>query len=317
MTFLLSILTPMLYLKKEELSMAVLVKAKKKQDNIAYLFILPFILMFAIYKLYPMVYGIVVSFLDRNSIKKLTSTNFVGLKNYINVLKSPTFWEALGHTFVFALVYTVFVMGFGLLFGVLFNRKFKGRTVVRTFFYMPYVTNMIAVGIIFKFLLNPTKGPINAIFRLFGVEGPQWLSSPKMALPVTAIIGGWVALAFNIITVLAAMQDIPQDLYEVADIEGASFWQRMKSVVIPMLLPTLFMLLTITLINSFKSYTTIVGLTDGGPGTATRTLSYQIYQDAFRFSKFSIASAEGVIFTGIIILVNKVFTKVRTEWEKH
>ncbi len=289
---------------------------KEKNENVAYLFILPFVLMFVIFKLYPMLYGFAVSFLDRNSIKKLTSTNFVGLQNYIKVLKSPTFWQTLGHTFVFAFVYTFFVMFFGYLFGVLFNKKFKGRTAVRTMFYMPYVTNMIAVGIVFKYLLNPTKGPINAIFRLFGNAGPKWLTSPIMALPTAAVIGGWVALAFNIITVLAAMQDIPNELYEVAEIEGATFSQRLRYVITPMLMPTLFMLLTITLINSFKSYTAIVGLTNGGPGTSSRTLSYQIYEDAFTYMKFGIASAEGVIFTAIIILINKLFTKARTSWER-
>lgn len=289
---------------------------KEKNENIAYLFILPFVLMFVIFKLYPMLYGFAVSFLDRNSIKKLTSTNFVGLQNYIKVLKSPTFWQTLGHTFIFAFVYTFFVMFFGYLFGVLFNKKFKGRTAVRTMFYMPYVTNMIAVGIVFKYLLNPTKGPINAIFRLFGNAGPKWLTSPIMALPTAAVIGGWVALAFNIITVLAAMQDIPNELYEVAEIEGATFSQRLRYVITPMLMPTLFMLLTITLINSFKSYTAIVGLTNGGPGTSSRTLSYQIYEDAFTYMKFGIASAEGVIFTAIIILINKLFTKARTSWER-
>lgn len=286
-------------------------------ENSAYLFILPFVLMFALFKLYPMAYGFIVSFLDRNSIKKLSSSNFVGFANYIKVLQSPTFWKTLGHTFIFAIVYTIFVMVFGLLFGILFNRKFKGRTAVRTMFYMPYVTNMIAIGIVFKYLLNPTKGPVNGIFRLFGASGPKWLSSPIMALPVTAIIGGWVALAFNIITVLAAMQDIPNDLYEVAEIEGASFWHKIRYVILPMLMPSLFMLLTITIINSFKSYTTIVSLTAGGPGTASRTLSYQIYEDAFTYMKFSIASAEGVIFTLLIIIVNKLVTKARTAWERH
>lgn len=296
--------------------MARVFKPKRKNENVAYLFILPFVLMFAIFKLYPMIYGFCVSFLDRNSIKKLTSTNFVGFQNYLKVLKSPTFWQTLGHTFIFAFVYTLFVMFFGYLFGVLFNKKFKGRTAVRTMFYMPYVTNMIAVGIVFKYLLNPTKGPVNAIFRLFGSNGPKWLTSPVMALPTAALIGGWVALAFNIITVLAAMQDIPNELYEVAEIEGATFFERLRYVITPMLMPTLFMLLTITLINSFKSYTTIVGLTNGGPGTSSRTLSYQIYEDAFTYMKFGIASAEGVIFTAIIILVNKIFTEARTSWEK-
>ncbi|MCI7806774.1 MAG: sugar ABC transporter permease [Spirochaetales bacterium] len=290
--------------------------AGKGNRKTPYLFIAPFLVMFAAFKLYPMVYGFAVSFLDRNSTKKLTSTAFAGLKNYTNVLASESFWQSLGRSFVFAFVYTVTVMVLGFIFAVLFNTPFKGRKAVRTMFYMPYVTNIIAVGIVFKYLLNPTKGPVNAIFRLFGAEGPKWLSSPVMALPTAAVIGAWLALAFNIITVLAALQEIPNELYEVAELEGATFSQRIRHIILPMLVPALFMLLTITVINSFKSYTTIVALTGGGPGTSTRTLSYQIYEDAFTYMKFSIASAEGVLMTLVIIVVNAILGRVRKVWEE-
>ena len=290
--------------------------AGKGNRKTPYLFIAPFLVMFAAFKLYPMVYGFAVSFLDRNSTKKLTSTAFAGLKNYTNVLASESFWQSLGRSFVFAFVYTVTVMVLGFIFAVLFNTPFKGRKAVRTMFYMPYVTNIIAVGIVFKYLLNPTKGPVNAIFRLFGAEGPKWLSSPVMALPTAAVIGAWLALAFNIITVLAALQEIPNELYEVAELEGATFSQRIRHIILPMLVPALFMLLTITVLNSFKSYTTIVALTGGGPGTSTRTLSYQIYEDAFTYMKFSIASAEGVLMTLVIIVVNAILGRVRKVWEE-
>ena len=290
--------------------------AGKGNRKTPYLLIAPFLVMFAAFKLYPMVYGFAVSFLDRNSTKKLTSTAFAGLKNYTNVLASESFWQSLGRSFVFAFVYTVTVMVLGFIFAVLFNTPFKGRKAVRTMFYMPYVTNIIAVGIVFKYLLNPTKGPVNAIFRLFGAEGPKWLSSPVMALPTAAVIGAWLALAFNIITVLAALQEIPNELYEVAELEGATFSQRIRHIILPMLVPVLFMLLTITVINSFKSYTTIVALTGGGPGTSTRTLSYQIYEDAFTYMKFSIASAEGVLMTLVIIIVNAILGRVRKVWEE-
>lgn len=291
-------------------------KSSLSQDNLGYLFILPFILMFGIFKLYPMVYGFVVSFLDRNSLKKLLEINFVGLSNYQKVLKSKTFWEAMEHSLQFSVVYVVLIMTLGFLVAVLLNKKFKGRTIIRTMFYMPYVTNVIAVGIVFKYLLNPTKGPINGLFRIFGQAGPKWLQSPSLALPTTAIISVWIALAFNVITLLAALQEIPEDLFEVADIEGANFWQRMRYVIFPILIPTLFMLLTIVIINSFKNYSTIVGLTEGGPGTSSRVVSLQIYEDAFTYNKFSIASAEGVIFTAFIICINKIFDGVRSLWER-
>ena len=271
--------------------------------------------MFAIFKLYPMIYGFIVSFWDRNSEMKLLDTTFVGFDNYISVLKSRSFWEAFGHSIVFSVIYIAFLMVFGFLAAVMLNRKFLGRTAVRTCFYIPYVTNMIAVGIVFKYLLNPTRGPVNAIFRLFGASGPKWFSSPVLALPAAAVVAAWAALAFHIITCLAALQEIPQDVYEVADIEGATPLQKIRYIVLPYLMPTLFMLLTITLINSFRNYTAIVGLTGGGPGTSSKVVSLLIYDDAFNFLKFSIASAEGVIFTVFIIIVNRIFTKARSVWE--
>lgn len=289
---------------------------KKKYKKTAWFFIAPFLIMFIIFKLYPMIYGITISFFNRNSITRLSDTTFIGLINYLKVIQSKTFWICFYQTMIFSLIYTVVLMSLSLLFAILFNKKFKGRTIIRTCFYIPYVTNMIAIGIVWKYLLNPTKGPINAIFRLINFPyTPQWLSSPTLALPSTALIGAWVALAFNIITFLAALQEIPQTLNEVADLEGASFPQKVKSFIVPLLMPTFFTLLTITIINSFRNYATIVGLTNGGPGISSKVIALQIYDDAFTYMKFSIASAEGVIFTGFIILLNNLIQKVKTKWE--
>ena len=288
----------------------------RQEARMGYLFITPFLVMFAVFKLYPMLYGFIVSFWDRNSEMKLHNTEFVGFENYVDVIMNHSFWEAFGHSIVFSVIYIAFLMVFGFIIAILLNRSFAGRTAVRTCFYIPYVTNMIAIGIVFKYLLNPTRGPINAVFRLFDVTGPKWFSSPVLALPTAAVVAAWAALAFHIITCLAALQEIPQDVYEVAEIEGATFMQKVRYIVFPYLTPTLFMLLTITLINSFRNYTAIVGLTGGGPGTSSKVVSLLIYDDAFNFMKFSIASAEGVIFTVFIIIVNQRFTKARSAWEK-
>lgn len=262
-----------------------------------------------------MVYGLLVSVWDRNSERRLADTTFVGFSNYLMALRASAFWQTFANSLLFCLIYTVVIMAGGLFSAIVLNARFRGRTVVRAAFYMPYVTNMIAVGVVFKYLLHPSKGPVNAVFRLFGKTGPLWLNSVRLALPTVAVIAAWAAMALHIITCLAALQDIPQDLYEVAQIEGAGFFQRLFAIVIPHLAPTLFMLLTITLINSFKNYTIIIGLTGGGPGTATRVLSLQIYQDAFRYMKFSVAAAEGVLFTLFIIALNAVVGKARSRWD--
>ena len=290
--------------------------SKRRDEKMAYALILPFLSMFIIFKLYPMVYGLVVSFLGRNSIRTYSDTTFRGFENYLNVLQNPEFWASLGRSFIFSLVYTAFVMIVGFFLALMLNRKFRTRTVVRTMFYLPYVTNIIAVGIVFKFIFNPTKGPINAMLKVFGITGMKWLTSPNMALPLTALIAGYLAVAFNVITVLAALQDVPNDLYEVARIEGTNTFQNLVYVTLPCIKPALWMLLTITIINSFKNYTVIQALTEGGPGNTTTVLSMQIYNDAFIYSKYSYAAAEGVFMTIFIVLVNQAMSLVRRVWDK-
>ena len=136
---------------------------QKREEKTALVLVFPFLAIFAVFKLYPILYGIWVSLLGRNSIKTCSSTSFRGLDNYINVLGNPDFWSSMGKSICFSLIYTLFVMVVGLFLAMLLNRKFRSRTVVRTMFYLPYVTNIIAVGIVFKFLLNPTKGQIYSV----------------------------------------------------------------------------------------------------------------------------------------------------------
>ncbi len=291
-------------------------RSKIRQDNLAYLFILPFVAVFVIFKIIPILYGLFISFLDRNTVKKAMTTVFIGFKNFQKVFSSDTFWKAFANSLLFAVVYIVLRMVLGFFIAILLNRKFKGRTAVRTMFYMPYVTNVIAIGIVFQYLLDPFHGPVNAIFRLIGIEGPKWLLSPNLALPITAVVAVWIAVTFNVITILAAMQDIPDSLYEVADIEGASEWQKIRYVTFPLLIPTLFTLLTLVIIASFKSYNIIMALTEGGPGGASRTLSFKIYEDSFVYGFYSIGAAESVFFATFIIIVNRVFNKVRSSWER-
>jgi multiple sugar transport system permease protein len=232
------------------------------------LLILPFLAFFVFFKLYPMLYGFLVSFLDRNSARRVNDFTFAGFSNYIKVIESETARTAFLRTLEFSVVYTVLTMGAALGMAVLFNKRFRGRTAVRTIFYMPYVTNIIAVGIVWKYLLHPYEGLVNALFRFLGTPEdklPPWLSGAFSALPTTAFIAAWAALAFPLITFLAVMQDSPRDLYEVAELEGVNTWQRFRNVTLPLLMPTAFLLLTITIINSFRNFSIIAGLTAGGP----------------------------------------------------
>ncbi|WP_320129729.1 sugar ABC transporter permease [uncultured Sphaerochaeta sp.] len=291
----------------------------KQETWTAVRFISPFFLFFIIFKFYPLVYGIVVSFLDRNSIRKLNSTVFMGITNYVRVLSSATVRLSFLHTLQYSVIYVSLTMILALLMAVFLNKKFVGRTAVRTMFYIPYVTNLIAVGIVWKYLLNPFEGPINTFLGNLGLRGdrmPQWLSGTSMALPTTAFISTWVTLAFSVITLLAALQEIPATFFEVAEIEGVSRAQRLRYLILPALKPTLGFLLMMNVINSFKNYTVVVALTNGGPGNATRVASFQIYEDAFQYYKFSYSSAYAVLLTLFILLVTLVLMKLRKCWEE-
>jgi multiple sugar transport system permease protein len=290
-----------------------------KDGITGWIFVLPFLIIFAVFRFYPMIYGFLISFLDRNSARKLTESVFVGISNYIKVLQNSTVWQAFAHTVEFSLIYTILTMAFALLMAVVFNKRFPGRTAARTLFYMPYVTNIIAAGIVWKYLLNPMEGPVNSLLKFIGLPQallPPWFSGINSALPTVAFVASWAALAFPLITFLAAMQDIPKDLYEVAELEGVNTWQRFRYVTLPSLMPTAFVLVTLVIINSFKNFSVIAGLTAGGPGTATLVASYQIYNDAFVYMKYSIAAAQGVLLTLLIFLVNWVVTLGKKKWEE-
>jgi len=290
----------------------------RQEARTALLFLFPFLFIFLVFKFYPLLYGVVVSFLDQNSIRKLSSKEFLGFTNYVRVLQASSVQTAFLHTLQYSILYVSMTMVLSFLMAVLLNEEFPKRNAIRTMCYMPYVTNLIAVGIVWKYLLNPFEGPVNALFRLMGIPNeslPQWLSGPSSALATTAFISTWITLAFSVITLLAAMQDIPKDLYEVADLQGCSRFERLVYITSPSLKPTLGFLLMMNTINSFKNYTVVVALTDGGPGNATTVSSFQIYQDAFKYYKFSYSSAHAVLLTLFILLVTYVLMTLRKKWE--
>ena len=289
---------------------------KKKQEKLAYVYILPFVAIFLMFKIVPIVYGLFISVLDRNSIRKAMSMVFVGVQNFQKVLSSESFWDAFMNSLLYAAIYIVLRMVIGFIFAILLNKKFAGRIAVRTMIYMPFVTNVIAIGIVFQYLLDPFNGPVNSIFRLFGIQGSMWLLSQSLALPASSMVAVWAAVAFDIITLLAALQDIPHSLYEVAEIEGATELQKVRYITFPLLIPTLFTLLTLVIVASFKSYNIIMALTEGGPGGASRTLSFKIYEDSFKYGFYSVGAAESVLFAAFIIFVNTLFNRVRTLWER-
>lgn len=280
---------------------------ERKEEYTAFGMLTLFLLFFLIFRLYPLVSTFVISFLDRNSLRNVASTTFVGLANYRSVFTNAETRQAFLRTFLYSGMYTVLTMSVCTVLAMLLNKEFWGRTVVRTFFYMPYVTNLIAIGVVWNYLLNPYRGPVNRMLLALGIpEGslPLWLGSNSGALGTAAAIHTWVGMAFPIITLIASLQQVPRSFIEVAELEGATSFQRVRYIVYPFIRPTLIFILTLTVINSFKNYTVIMALTEGGPGTATQVISLKIYADAFKYFKLGSAAAQGSILAIIIFGLN-------------
>jgi len=289
----------------------------RRDTRTAWIFIAPFLAGTVILKLYPVLYGFVISFMNMNSLGKLKSASFCGLDNYTRILGDPIALSAFAKSFGFSAAFTLLTIVFAVVLAIMLNRKFIGRTAVRTMIYMPYVTNIIAVGIVWKFILNPYSGIINRFLLHMGMAEealPLWLSGTSSALMTTAFINTWVNLAFPIIIILASLQDVPKELFESAEIDGASVWRRTRSIVFPMISPTLFFVLLVTLITSFRNYAVMIALTNGGPGDATRVISLNIYEEAFTYYKFSYASAQSVVLFIIVLAISLIQWRFQEKW---
>lgn len=281
----------------------------KREALTAIAFVGPFVGLYAIFKIYPIFFGMWISTSNFNQLMPPANMRFVGLRHYLAVLQDPT---ALG-SLVRSLQYSAIVVGgmvvMSLAIAALLNRRFLLRTTSRTMIFMPYVTNIIAIGMVWGALLNPTYGPVNAFLSFLGVPSemlPRWLWSTDLALPTVAVIRVWKGLAMPVLVILAAMQDVSPDIMDAATIDGAGRWKRYLNVTLPAISPALFFVVIVTLIDSFKAYDIMKALTDGGPGVATRVMAVEIYEQAFTFYRFATASAEAMILFVLVLVITLI-----------
>jgi multiple sugar transport system permease protein len=290
--------------------------SSKNQEIITgYAFLAPFMAGLAVFVLAPIFYTVYLSLVDYNSIGRLSNLKFVGFRNYLDVLRNPSALDSYLRSLQYTLVYVPCMIVFSLLMAYLMNKSFKFRTLSRTMIFMPYVANVMAVSIVFNVILNPFEGPVNAFLRIVGVEHPpMWLIDPKMALPVTALVATWQNLTFQTIVFLAAMQEVPAELFEAADIEGAGGWTTFRRIILPWISPTTFFLVVTTIIGSTQNFSGIYTLTRGGPGEATEVAIISIYKNAFEFNKFSFASAQSLILFALLLVITIIQWKGQKKW---
>ncbi len=292
---------------------------KRREAIIGYLFISPWIIGFFLFFLGPFLASLYFSF---TSYSILQPGKWVGLDNYIRALSGADryFWQSLWNTtyYVIGMVTVRLVLGF--LLALLLNRKVKGITVWRTLFYVPSIVPIVAVSIIWLFILNPKFGLVNYGLSLIGIDGPGWMTSPVWSKPGLILVSiTWVGVTMLIF--LAGLQDIPEHLYEAADLDGASSWKRMMKITIPLMTPTIFFNLIINIIQGFQVFAQVLVMTTGGSGggaggplNSTRVYVLHLFELAFNQFKMGYASALAWILFIIVLLLTLVMVRTSDRW---
>jgi multiple sugar transport system permease protein len=235
---------------------------------------------------------------------------FIGLDNYRTMFTDPRFLTALKNTVVFVAGTVPTLIILSLLIAILLNQPLKGREIGRVAIFTPYVLMSTVVGVIWTWLLEKDFGLINVYLGKLGIPGPPWLVNPDYAMLGIIITTVWWTVGFNTVLFLAGLQDIPEEYYEAAEIDGANRVQLFSRITLPLLSPTMFMVILLSIINSFQVFDQVFVMTSGGPGTATLTLVQYIYTTAFQFRRMGYGAAIATVLFAILIIFALLQTRI-------
>jgi multiple sugar transport system permease protein len=270
-------------------------RPRRRVHWLPYALVLPIVIFEGALIIYPIFQGIYDSF---RTIELATNRppEWVGLANYQRMLSDPAFWKVMQVTVIFTGLVILVAVGAGLFTALLFNRPFRGRPVARAALMMPWAFPEVPVVMIFIWILSPQFGVVNVFARMIpGVnQNPQWLQVPVLAMGWVVLIASWKAFPFYSLVILAALQSVPQELYEAGTVDGANPIQLFRNITLPSIGTTLELLVVLAMIFSFKQFTIIYLMTGGGPSGATETIVMRIFNTAFRFYDYSYATAIGV-----------------------
>ena len=266
----------------------------------AWIFLAPALILLGVFLLWPIVYLFYLSFTTGSFTAE--GVRWAGLRNYLRLVLNPDFWQVLGNTvyFTIATVIPSLVIPLGL--AVLLNRSFALRGLLRTAYFIPSITSLVAVGLGFRWLFQ-TEGPVNALLGSLGFEPISWLGSTTWAMPVIILLSSWKQLGFNMVVFLAGLQAIPPSRYEAAELDGANSWQQFWHITLPGLRPTLIFATITTAIFTLRSFEQVYIITGGGPLNSTNLLVYYIYEQAFALFDFGYAAAAATVLLGFTLVL--------------
>jgi multiple sugar transport system permease protein len=277
----------------------------------AYLMIAPMVLGFGIFFYLSLGASLLISFSEWDI---LTPPKWVGLGNYSKLLNDPDFWQVLWNTARYTLLSVPLGLIASLGLALALNTNLRFRNVYRVIFFLPVLTMPVAIAVVWKWIYTPDIGPLSQFLALFGAPRIRWLADVKWATLSLVIMSIWQGTGYGMIIFLAGLQNIPRDYYEAASIDGATGWQRLKNITLPLLTPTIFFNLVTSLIGAFQVFDIIYTMTKGGPLNSTRSLVYQIYDEGFKFFRMGNASAYAWVLFIIIMLVTLVQLWGQRRW---
>ena len=278
-----------------------------------YLFLLPALILLAVFFFIPFFQTIIYSFQDYS--KDIYNPAFGTLSNYKALISSPLFIKSILNTFYFLLLTTPFLVIFPLFLAILINQKIRGKTLYKLIIYLPVVVSIVVVAIAFKWLYAP-NGLLNYFMEVLNLPAIDWLSSPKVAMTSVAMVTIFKGVGYYMMIYLASLMSVPKELYEAAEIDGANEFQKHMTVSVPHLMPTIALVSTISAISALKVFVEIYVMTKGGPLDSTKTIVYYIYERAFENLDIGLASAACVVLL-IVVMIFSIINILCFERKKY
>ena len=274
-------------------------------------FLLPSAVPLTLFVLAPMVSAAWVSLTEWNLISPQT---FVGFDNYVKLFTDPATADVFLHTVYYIVGYLPLVYVGGLALALALNTALKGRSLLRGIYFLPVITSWIVVALVWRWLLNPSNGIVNTVLGFLGIDGPGWWTDPTWAMPSIIIASAWKDLGFVMVILLAGLQAISPDLYDAAKVDGAGRWRRLVSITLPLLSPSTFFVVVISLINGFQVFDQVYAMTGGGPNGASEVVVLRIYDLTFRYGAAGEASALSWMLFAVVLAVTLIQVRGQRRW---
>ncbi|WP_040951440.1 carbohydrate ABC transporter permease [Gorillibacterium massiliense] len=279
-----------------------------------FLFVSPMLIGVSVLVLIPIIATLVLGFADWNFVQGWNGIHWIGFDNFKKLFDDPTFLKSLRNNIIFLLVVPIYMM-VSMVLAILIDRNVYWKSFFKVAYFMPYISSIVAVAVVWQVLFQPSYGPVNEVLKSIGFHNPpKWIADPHYALSSIMMIVVWTSIGFNLIVYLAGLQSIPRDLYEAAEIDGANAWVKFARITFPMLSPTSFFLLVTGVISTFKIFDIIAVMTQGGPINSTNLMVWYLYDQAFNNLKVGYASSVSSVLLGFVLLITGLQWLAQKKW---